>query len=520
MIVAEYGVSERALRQDFMNKYIIGLLIVVATTALAISLLFRGKTQESHVRAVPVTAALSSGDIARLKTVERQKVVIRMTKTGFEPSEIEILQGEVVMFKNDDKKDRWPASDIHPSHGVYPEFDPKRKIVPSGSWRFTFYKAGEWKFHDHLFSQFTGRVIVKGKNVSKTQLEKLSLPIANSSSTSILDKMNIMSVSKNEGELTGLIKAYGPRIIMGKLLKDSGGGSVIDCHQEAHLIGRIAYELFGVGAFRDGNASCHSGYYHGAMEQFLAEKGTVDFSKNVASICDIFDTYFGRFECIHGVGHGVLAYENYDLPQAIKTCNFFESDYNKSSCYGGAFMENVVTGQGFGAKGAHATIWLNKDPHFPCNGISQEFSVQFQCYQMQTSWMLTLNKYDFDAVASECLNARNDMISVCFKSLGRDAAGHSLRDPQKISKICEKIQKEKDYYDQCIIGATNVIVDFWGSDMGDYSVGLCKTLPDEGKKPCYDTVYSRLFDVFNLQEERKGVCSKFEQEYQGVCGTL
>lgn len=69
---------------------------------------------------------------------------------GLDKKDITIKVGDSVEFRNSDLKARWPASAPHPQHTDYPEFDPKAAIQPGAVWRFTFTKAGDWKFHDHL----------------------------------------------------------------------------------------------------------------------------------------------------------------------------------------------------------------------------------------------------------------------------------------------------------------------------------------------------------------------------------
>src|SRR5437867_1684666 len=112
---------------------------------------------------------------------------------------------------------------------------------------------------------------------------------------------------------------------------------------------------------------------------------------------------------------------------------------------------------------------------------------------MQTSWMLTLLNYDFDKVAKACNNAPLSMISVCFKSYGRDAAGNTLRNPPKIVELCNKVPSE--YFDQCITGALNVIVDFWGPKLTSQATELCKLLKEPNKRSCYNLLITRLNDV-------------------------
>lgn len=339
--------------------------------------------------------------------------------------------------------------------------------------------------------------------------------------TSQKSEAKITEISENEELLKKELEKNGIKAAITKLVSESDGGSAFDCHQPAHHIGRVGYKLFGREAFRACDASCHSGCYHGAMEVFLNEKGTTDLAKNIDDICSIYDTSFGKFECLHGVGHGVLAYLDYDMPGTIEECKKLDSQFKKSSCYGGMFMENVLTGQGFGAstKQDHTTPWVNKtDPQFPCNAIDQDWNVQYECYQMQTSWMLTMFNYDFEKTKEECLKAPEQFRAVCFKSFGRDAGGNTLRNPPEIVKLCNKVPKEENYYEECITGATNVIVDFWGPALKGQASELCALLDERGKKTCYTVLAGRLSDLFSSETDKKAVCETFETSYQNLCG--
>lgn len=83
-----------------------------------------------------------------------------MKKDSFEPENLNIQKCTKVIFKNQDKVRRWPASNLHPTHGIYPEFDPKQPIEPDKEWSFVFDKAGSWKYHDHLLPSIRGIVNV------------------------------------------------------------------------------------------------------------------------------------------------------------------------------------------------------------------------------------------------------------------------------------------------------------------------------------------------------------------------
>lgn len=92
--------------------------------------------------------------------VPEDAVVITLSKDGFSPDEISIKAGDSVVFRSVAGEPFWPASNLHPSHALYPEFDPQEPVQPDAVWGFTFTKVGEWKYHDHLAPYFTGVITV------------------------------------------------------------------------------------------------------------------------------------------------------------------------------------------------------------------------------------------------------------------------------------------------------------------------------------------------------------------------
>jgi plastocyanin len=87
-------------------------------------------------------------------------LTITRTDEGYEPAQVTIKKGDIVLWKNESNDFHWPASDLHPTHGVYPEFDPLRPIAQGEDWKFKFEKVGVWKFHDHLRANKVGTVTV------------------------------------------------------------------------------------------------------------------------------------------------------------------------------------------------------------------------------------------------------------------------------------------------------------------------------------------------------------------------
>ncbi len=85
---------------------------------------------------------------------------ITRTSDGYTPEEVTISAGEAVSFVNESDEYHWPASDIHPTHSIYSEFDPRAPVAPGDTWTFVFEEPGEWAFHDHLRANRKGTVHV------------------------------------------------------------------------------------------------------------------------------------------------------------------------------------------------------------------------------------------------------------------------------------------------------------------------------------------------------------------------
>ena len=87
--------------------------------------------------------------------------VVKFTGTAFEPSTLTIKAGDTVTFENKSGDDFWPASNVHPTHLLYPGFDAKKPILDGGTYSFTFTKKGSWGYHNHLTPDIQGTIVVQ-----------------------------------------------------------------------------------------------------------------------------------------------------------------------------------------------------------------------------------------------------------------------------------------------------------------------------------------------------------------------
>jgi hypothetical protein len=81
--------------------------------------------------------------------------------------------------------------------------------------------------------------------------------------------------------------------------------------------------------------------------------------------------------------------------------------------------------------------------------------------------------------------------------MGRDIAGNTLRDPERILALCDNAPRQNNYYNSCIYGALNVIVDFWGPRLGNQAREFCALVADaDTQASCYTTLERREQEIF------------------------
>jgi hypothetical protein len=105
-----------------------------------------------------------------------------------------------------------------------------------------------------------------------------------------------------------------------------------NCHQIGHIIGRAAALKYKTLAetYKHGDNFCWSGYYHGAMETISNKIGKDRIEAQLNVVCaelkkvDPANPYsFDYYNCVHGMGHGIMAVEDDNLFTALKVWRAF-----------------------------------------------------------------------------------------------------------------------------------------------------------------------------------------------------
>lgn len=324
------------------------------------------------------------------------------------------------------------------------------------------------------------------------------------------------AIINNEDALYSYVRRFGAKAAMIQL--NSLAAKYGDCHTAAHKAGRFAYELYDREAFRQCSAECHSGCYHGATEMYFKKNGTANLEGNLKILCNEELNAFFSHQCLHGIGHGLMAWTEYNLPEALTSCELLPQS-QQLSCWSGVFMENIVGGLEGEANpeeqetlAGHFTKFLNDDPHYPCDGVDKKYGAA--CYLLQTSRMLQLFNRDFKKVADACTKAPSDFRRICFESMGRDVGG-SFTDPATEIATCDAAPAGNDRIG-CLVGA--VQDSFWDEGGQTLAIRFCRLLtkPDE-ESACYDTLFGRAPQVIFSTQGKTKFCESIESAYKDRC---
>lgn len=259
------------------------------------------------------------------------------------------------------------------------------------------------------------------------------------------------------------------------------------CHPFAHVIGHAAVELYPTvsAAFNHGDPFCWSGYYHGVMEEISEKIGVKGIQKEMNNICANVDgktTYsFNYYNCVHGLGHGVMAVNDNQLFTALNMCDSLTGEWEKQSCFGGVYMENVI----LDTKGEHTDYLKPEDPLYPCNAVDLKY--KYSCYLMQTSYALKVNGRDFAKTFALCRTADNGFQNLCWQSLGRDASGNTSSNAERTKAYCD-LGANYEEKSNCVIGAVKDFISYYHSDVE--AKAFCSSLSEDLRQVCMDTAIS------------------------------
>jgi hypothetical protein len=437
---------------------------------------------------------------------------IVLSDSGFEPENLTVEKGDTVEFSTTRKSFFWPASNLHPTHFLYPEFDPKEPIGAQTTWSFRFDRTGTWKFHDHLAPYFTG-VITVAENGRANGANNCA-------------KQN--SVNCWQDTLAGLVKSKGLVAAldeMARLYKESPEfpGS---CHYLAHNIGIASFELYlkdKTSVLTPNAAFCANGFYHGFMEALLTTTGDL---AEATAFCDLVRDKVApqapdaEFQCYHGIGHGAMDTaidahssegEEAIVRPALQLCEKAAAGHpeKRYRCASGVF--NGIAN--FYITGEHGLKPRAGDPLWICR--VQEDKYKESCYGNMNSYVFWAAKNDLAAALKVIANISDTAYAP--KSVEYQAALSvlSLKDPAEGISACATLKGT--LHAACIKGLAHGFLEH-GTPGIEYkdALGFCRAIPQGlDRTTCFAYVLGNLSGWYP-SSTIKSICASVSDAERGV----
>lgn len=340
--------------------------------------------------------------------------------------------------------------------------------------------------------------------------------------------------------LKDITQHYGPTAALEVLAKLQHSGLITastDDHQLAHVVGRKTAEKFGVNgeAFLLCPTSFNYGCQHGYFEYALGR--SVSSKEVIKAICGGFEassSYSAKFKfyCYHGVGHGVMMSQAYDLGASIKICDSLDSHVATDGCWQGVFMENVnaaMRGE------ARPGIFSEKNPLAPCDTVSDQY--RHECFINHAGWLMHVFQNDVRRASASCLQAPLGWANSCLQSIGlmvtnpvwqsqlaptppaptvpSGPAGGSRSSPEELAwNICQEFPAEGR--SQCVIGGVDNILNF--DELKVARAGsFCWLVDPAYQEVCFQrigaNIASQAIDPRTIRER----CSEFASRFRDLC---
>ena len=299
-----------------------------------------------------------------------------------------------------------------------------------------------------------------------------------------------------------LVFNEGPKPALARLQTaiETDAAVAANCHRIAHRMGSAALSRFKdkvAPAFVAGSAVCASGYYHGIIERaFLGQPSDklAIVARQLCSDPQIDEQRFLSYQCIHGLGHGLMIYTGYDLPASLKTCDDLRTGFDRVSCTGGVFMENFNSSYGVTSK------YLRKDdPIYPCNSVAERHKLY--CYLLVTANLLRVENHDQARAADGCRRSERAWIKTCYESFGRDVSGIAGKSVSKALASCRLAKRNEG---DCLYGVSREIVN--ADAAGERGGRFCARAPRRHRAHCYEGVGSVLASLEPTPEALTARC--------------
>lgn len=318
----------------------------------------------------------------------------------------------------------------------------------------------------------------------------------------------------------------------------------LDIHLLGHTVGNVLYQQQGIKGINVCTQDFRNACSHSVVIGILTEYGEGALQE-IADTCKKAPGGSGAYTmCFHGLGHGVLAYNDYNLEKAVEMCRRTGTvEYHNREfveCVGGTIMEMI--------DGVHDPVtwereskryFKDSDPLYPCTADFMPDEAKPICLVYLTPHLFTSAGLDLghmnpdlypkamslcDALPEDALELRD----ACYGGFGKEYIGLAQsRDIRNIGAMEEPaLRKIREWCDDAgnpagiaSCNASALASIFWGGEnKPDASFTFCALAEGEAEK---GACYAQLSDAvaYYLPENPRGraLCAKMPEGAREAC---
>lgn len=258
-------------------------------------------------------------------------------------------------------------------------------------------------------------------------------------------QINLTEYKQYAAKLKKIVVEQDPKIALLSLVKDTSSTKVVQeqCHSLTHVIGNEALAKYNNNIQKSMEYyvdTCGGGYLHGIIEKYL--KISPNPEADIFSLCPRFSDGI----CVHGIGHGLMLMNNYDIPKSVVGCQKLPSGA-QVACAEGVFMENYDAEN---ADDADKSFLNPGDPAVLCTQYSGGY--KSACYYYLGRYLLKITKDPYQALQKCTQSGDNTDITTCIRGMGAGIVRADLYHPEKMEDYCNSVPFAKS---SCIQGAVN-----------------------------------------------------------------
>ena len=323
----------------------------------------------------------------------------------------------------------------------------------------------------------------------------------------------------------------------------------VDTHLLGHVVGDVLFKQDGLEGIKVCTNDLRNACSHSIVVGALLKEGVSALDKIVAT-CHLAPGGSGAYTmCLHGLGHGVLAYADYDMKKAVDLCRKTSPANSPQrefvECSGGVTMEMMAGVNDHQAWEKQSPNYFKKDdPLSPCDMDFMPKDAQPVCYTFLSPHLFVAaganlqspGPEDFKKAFSYCAKLpleQKDNRRACFGGFGKEyvvLVNNRNVQTQSIENLSD--DKLAKIYDWCSLGKTQEAIWpcldsalqslYWGGEnKREIAIRYCGVIPAASDKSfCFERLIGAVAFYIKDHDYKKQFCEELPVDFKQNCSKI